>query len=62
VWENRTLLRVPPGARLTRVEKRPAPYAQRDALDYLSRGGGPTCQHLRQQFRVGPRGELLRQD
>ncbi len=62
VWENRTLLSVMPGARLTRVESRPAPYAQRDALDYLSRGGGPTRQQLRHEFCVGPRGELLRQD
>src|SRR6188474_925048 len=36
-WENRTRLLVAPGARLTRVESRPAPYTRRDALDYLRR-------------------------
>ncbi|HEY6077890.1 MAG TPA: hypothetical protein VIW29_03765, partial [Polyangiaceae bacterium] len=61
VWENRTLLCVSPGARLKRIESRPAPYVARDALDYLRRGGGPARQVLRQEFRVGARGELLRQ-
>ncbi|HEY6079505.1 MAG TPA: hypothetical protein VIW29_11910, partial [Polyangiaceae bacterium] len=44
VWENRTLLCVSPGARLKRIESRPAPYVARDALDYLRRGGGPARQ------------------
>jgi hypothetical protein len=62
VWENRTRLLVSPGARLTRVESRPAPYAQRDVLDYLSRGGGPARQVLRQEYRVDARGDLVRHD
>ena len=61
VWENRTRLLVAPGALLTRVESRPAPYVQRDALDYLRRGGSAARQVLRQEFRVGARGQLLRQ-
>lgn len=62
VWENRTRLTVKAGARLKRIESRPAPYAARDALDYLRRGGGPARQVLRQEFRVGTRGQLLRQE
>ena len=61
VWENRTRLLVSPGARLTRVESRPAAYAQRDALEYLRRGPSPQRRVLRQEFRVGTRGALLRQ-
>lgn len=61
VWENVTLLVVPPGTRLTRVESRPAPYAKRDALDYLTRSKTQPARRVsRQEFRVGPRGDLLR--
>ncbi|HEX2871980.1 MAG TPA: hypothetical protein VHP33_12005 [Polyangiaceae bacterium] len=60
VWQNLTRLTVPPGARLTRVESRPAPYAKRDALDYLKRGAQPARRVFRQEFRVGRRGDLLR--
>jgi hypothetical protein len=62
VWENRTTLLVPPGARLTRIESRPAPYTRRDALDYLRRGPAPQRRVIRQEFRVGARGALLRQE
>lgn len=62
VWENRTTLQVPPGQRLIRVESRPAPYTQRDALDYLRRGPAAQRRVVRQEFRVGPRGQLLRQE
>src|SRR5687768_8920249 len=61
VWENRTTLRVPPGQRLIRVESRPAPYTERDALDYLRRGPAAQRSVVRQEFRVGARGQLLRQ-
>ncbi len=61
VWENRTRLRVAPGTRLMRIESRPIAYKQRDALDYLSRGGGENRQIVRQEFQVGGRGELVRQ-
>lgn len=60
VWENLTRLKVPAGIRLTRVESRPAPYAARDALDYLRRSPDAARRVLRQEFRVGSRGELLR--
>jgi hypothetical protein len=60
VWENRTRLLVAPGARLIRVESRPAPYAKRDALSYLQRPSTPKRHVLRQEFRVGARGQLLR--
>ena len=60
VWENRTRLRVPAGARLTRIESRPAPYAQRDALDYLKRSPQAARRVVRQEFSVGKRGDLLR--
>jgi hypothetical protein len=62
VWENRTRLLVLPGARLTRIESRPAPYAKRDALDYLKRAPTSERRVLRQEFRVGRRGDLLRQE
>lgn len=61
VWENVSSLAVPPGTRLTRVESRPAPYAQRDALDYLKQSKSqPARRVFRQEFRVGSRGDLLR--
>ena len=53
VWQNRTSLLVAPGTRLTRVESRPAPYAKRDALDYLRRAPNVERRVLRQEFRVG---------
>jgi hypothetical protein len=62
VWENRTRLSVPAGTRLERVESRPAPYAKRDALDYLKRAPQAAARRvLRQEFRVGSRGSLLRE-
>jgi hypothetical protein len=61
VWENLTRLTVPTGTRLTRVESRPAPYQARDALDYLKRAPTqPPRRVFRQEFRVGSRGDLLR--
>jgi hypothetical protein len=61
VWENLTRLTVPAGTRLLRVESRPAPYTQRDALDYLRRSPNAARRVFRQEFRVGARGDLLRQ-
>ena len=60
VWENRTRLKVPAGLRLTKVESRPAPYAPRDTLDYLRKSPDAARRVFRQEFRVGPRGELSR--
>lgn len=61
VWENLTRLLVPLGAELQRVDSRPAPYVERDALDYLKRAPtGPRRRVIRQDFRVGKRGVLLR--
>jgi len=61
VWENLTRLVVSPGARLRRIESRPAPYAKRDTLAYLSRPPDPGRRVIRAEFRVGARGELLRE-
>jgi hypothetical protein len=61
VWQNLTRLSVPPGARLTRVESRPAPYAKRDALDYMKSAPQVARRVLRQEFRVGGRGDLIRE-
>ncbi|HYQ15464.1 MAG TPA: hypothetical protein VEQ58_06900 [Polyangiaceae bacterium] len=61
VWENLTQLVVPVGTLLTRVESKPAPYAQRDALDYLKRSPDAARRVSRQEFRVGVRGELSRE-
>jgi hypothetical protein len=60
VWENRTRLLVTPGARLMRVQSRPAPYMKRDALSYLERPSAPKRRVSRQEFRVGARGKLLK--
>lgn len=60
VWENLTRLVVPVGARLTRVESRPMPYVQRDALDYLRRSPAAATRTNKQEFQVSRGGELLR--
>jgi hypothetical protein len=61
VWENLTRLLVPPGAELQRIDSRPAPYVKRDALDYLKLApSGAQRRVIRQEFRVGKRGDLLR--
>ncbi len=60
VWENRTRLLVAPGARLVRVESRPAPYVKRDALSYLERPSAAKRSVSRQEFRVSVRGNLLK--
>jgi hypothetical protein len=61
VWENLTRLVVAPGAELRRIESRPAPYVARDTLDYLNRApSGAARRVIRQEFRVGVRGELSR--
>lgn len=60
VWENLTRLSLLPGARLLRVESRPAPYAARDALDYLKRSPQVARRVFRQEFRVDRRGNLRR--
>lgn len=61
VWENLTRLVVPPGTELERIDSRPMPYAKRDALDYLKRAPtGAERRVIRQAFRVGRRGDLLR--
>jgi hypothetical protein len=60
VWQNLTRLTVAAGALLTRVESRPAPYAKRDALDYLKRAPDAAKRVTRQEFRVGARGDLIR--
>jgi hypothetical protein len=61
VWESRTALSVRVGTRLKRIESRPAPYEKRTPLEYLSRPARSGRRVSRQEFRVGPRGELRRQ-
>lgn len=62
VWERRVELRLARGARLMRVESRPAPDASRDAMDYLTRAPRLAERRvLRQYYQVGPRGALERE-
>lgn len=60
VWESRTQLVVKAGARLMRVESRPAPPVKRDALEYLARPIAAARRVLRHEFRVSGRGQLER--
>jgi hypothetical protein len=61
VWENLTRLLVQPGTQLQRIDSRPAPYVERDALDYLKRApSGPSRRVIRQAYSVGKRGDLRR--
>lgn len=61
VWENLTRLSVPPGAELQRIDSRPAPHVERDALSYLERAPSRAPRRVvRQEYRVGKRGDLLR--
>jgi hypothetical protein len=61
VWENLTRLSVPPGAALQRIDSRPSAHVERDALDYLERApSGAQRRVIRQEYRVGKRGDLLR--
>ena len=62
VWQNLTRLTVPAGGRsCTRVESRPAPYAKRDALDYLKSALRRSPDALSgRNFASASRGDLLR--
>lgn len=60
VWERRITLELPTGARLLRVEVRPAREERRDALEYLTGKARTKTTRLRAVFRVTARGALER--
>ena len=60
VWQSRTEIQVPRGARLMRVESRPSGYARESPLDYLTRGAPSKSRKLRRNYYVvGRSGELI---
>ena len=61
VWQSRTVLDLPRGTYLMRVESRPSPYARESALDYLTRGAPSKSRKTRRNYyTVGRAGELCR--
>jgi len=60
VWQSRTEIQVPRGARLMRVESRPSGYARESPLDYLTRGAPSKSRTVRRTYYVvGRAGDLL---
>jgi hypothetical protein len=60
VWQSRTELDVPRGARLMRVESRPSSYARESPLEYLTRGAPSKSRKVRRTYYVVSRsGELV---
>ncbi|HYQ29103.1 MAG TPA: hypothetical protein VER04_17855 [Polyangiaceae bacterium] len=60
VWQSRTEIDVPRGARLMRVESRPSSYARESPLEYLTRGAPSKSRKLRRNYYlVGRSGELV---
>jgi len=60
VWQSRTEIDVPRGARLMRVESRPSNYARESPLEYLTRGAPSKSRRLRRNyFVVGRSGDLI---
>ncbi len=60
VWQSRTELDLPVGARLMRVESRPSDYARESPLEYLTRGAPSKRRNVRRHyFTVGRSGQLL---
>ena len=60
VWQSRTEIQVPRGARLLRVESRPNDYARESPLDYLTRGAPSKSRRLRRNYYVvGRAGDLI---
>lgn len=60
VWQSRTEIQVPRGARLMRVESRPSGYARESPLDYLTRGAPSKSRKLRRNYYlVGRSGDLI---
>lgn len=60
VWQSRTEIKVPRGARLMRVESRPSDYARESPLDYLTRGAPSKSRRVRRNYYlVGRAGNLI---
>jgi len=60
VWQSRTEIDVPRGARMMRVESRPSGYARESPLEYLTRGAPSKSRKLRRNYYfVGRHGELI---
>jgi len=60
VWQSRTEIDVPRGARLMRVESRPNSYNRESPLEYLTRGAPSKSRKLRRNyFLVGRSGDLI---
>jgi len=60
VWQSRTEIDVPRGARLMRVESRPNSYARESPLEYLTRGAPSKSRRLRRNYYfVGRSGGLI---
>lgn len=60
VWQSRTELDLPRGARLMRVESRPDRYARDSPLEYLTRGAPSKSRRLRRTYyRIGRHGDLV---
>lgn len=60
VWQSRTEIRVPRGARLMRVESRPSGYTRESPLEYLTRGAPSKSRRVRRNYYfVGRSGDLI---
>jgi len=60
VWQSRTEIQVPRGARLMRVESRPRSYARESPLEYLTRGAPSKSRKVRRNYYVvGRLGDLI---
>ncbi len=60
VWQSRTELRVPRGARLMRVESRPNDYTRESPLEYLTRGAPSKSRRVRRTYYLVNRsGDLV---
>jgi hypothetical protein len=62
VWERRIELRLCVGTLLERVTSQPEAETKRDVLTHLQRGKKSGRATHRHRYRVGPRGELQRDD
>jgi|SRR6188768_1312764 len=59
VWQSRTEIELPRGARLMRVESRPSGYPRESPLEYLTRGAPKSRKVRRNYYLVGRSGDLI---
>ena len=60
VWQSRTEIDVPRGARLMRVESRPSGYQRESPLEYLTRGAPAKSRKVRRNYYlVARQGDLV---